>query len=322
MATLKNIWDAFNSLDASKLNPKPTTKVNKTTYNTNGMPTITRPGMSLAPTPTTGTPKPVYSESDYIKQALAGIVKPVGSSGIGGISSAYDQEAAANKAAIENSANITRNDLTTRIQRLREDINATKSENANTFNTTRSDLESNAFMTTRANRASAASRGLSGSGLEQLAQLQTMLKTNKNISDVAGAYTGQQGKLRTELQRGEETYNTDVNNLNTNTQTALQQVLANLASKKASAAASAAASDAANMNNYNQNVANATANAKSIYAGAKATSTTILDAFKGTKKTAKDVKAAKTKAQEAYASGLLGDTPDLYNALIAKLKKK
>jgi hypothetical protein len=264
------------------------------------------------------------SEANYIKKALSGLdaYKPSGGVDLGGIYSAYDQEASASRMAVQDATRTKRNDLTAQIQRLREDIANSKKAKMDVFNTTRADLNDSAFMTNRSNRISAASRGLSGSGLEQLAQIQSMLKTNKQISDVAGVYSNEQKGLETSLQRGEQDYNNTATNLTNEEQIALQQIAANLSGKKASAKSQADAQNAVAQNNYQRMLLEATSAAKDKYNYMKAKATTVIDALKQGKLDKKSKEAAQADIRTAYDAQLID--PDTYSYLtkaIEKLKK-
>jgi hypothetical protein len=271
-----------------------------------------------------GTAEPAWtSQEDYINAALSGIAKPSGGANLSSVFSAYDQEANASKNELNSAIETKRNDLLTSIKRLREDIATSRAEKQQMFQSTRAGLEENAFMATRANRASAASRGLSGSGLEQLAQLQNMMKSNKAVSDVALKTRAEQDALTQNLTRSEQDTTTNLNNLTTEQKNALASINASLASKKTTAQQNANAQAAAASNAYQNTVAATKANAAQVYASMKAKATTVIDALKQGKLKTADKQAAQTDIQAAYASGLIDES--FYNTLtkqIENLKKK
>lgn len=115
----------------------------------------------------------------------------------------------------------SRNDLLTSLKRFQE----TNAENMRVqqqdYNSARSTLEDESFMNQRGTVANAAARGLGGSGLQQLAQLQNRLAAGKNVSALAQKNQTAQDALRRALAQEQEDYNTKVSNLNKNLEQAI-----------------------------------------------------------------------------------------------------
>lgn len=223
-----------------------------------------------------------------------------GSSYLSGLISAYNQSADADRALAQQVYDTTVRNLNTALGRAKESYN-TGVNNANrAYDTTasslwrslerfrnenkknvelqkrnylseRAALDDARFEADRQNRISAASRGIGGSGLQQLAQLQTLLSQGQDISELALANRNTLGDLREQLIEAQEDYDTDLANAqatrddtlaslltalnnaredNTNNlndalrtyQNTLNSINANLADKTATARANAAAS--------------------------------------------------------------------------------
>lgn len=115
----------------------------------------------------------------------------------------------------------SRNDLLTSLKRFQE----TNAENMRIqqqdYNSARSTLEDESFMAQRGTVANAAARGLGGSGLQQLAQLQNRLAAGKNINTLAQKNQTVQDALRKALSNQQEDTNTKISNLNKNLEQAI-----------------------------------------------------------------------------------------------------
>ena len=226
-----------------------------------------------------------------------------GSSYLSGLISAYNQSADADRAVAQQVYDTTVRNLNTALGRAEESYNTGVSNANRAYDTTASSLlrslerfqnenkknvelqkrnylseqaalEDARFEADRQNRISAASRGIGGSGLQQLAQLQTLLSQGQDISELALANRNALGDLREQLMEAQEDYDTDLANAqatrddtlaslltalnnaredNTNSlndalrtyQNTLNSINANLADKTATARANAAASAAA-----------------------------------------------------------------------------
>ena len=133
---------------------------------------------------------------------------------------AYNQSAAAQKSTIQQNTESRRQSLLTSIKRFQEDTARNQELQRQNYMSGRADLEEAAFMADRANRASAAARGIGGSGLQQLAQLQNLLAQGKEINTLAKENINIQEDLRKALVQKQE-----------DTDTAIQDLLANEANQ-------------------------------------------------------------------------------------------
>ena len=109
------------------------------------------------------------------------------------------------------------------------------------FNASRASLEDESFMNQRNTLANTASRGLGGSGLQQLAQLQNRLAAGKNINTLAQKNQNVQDALRKAMTQQQQDYDTKVSNLEKNLANAITQAQNETAAKI----------NAANTNNTN-----------------------------------------------------------------------
>ena len=122
---------------------------------------------------------------------------------------------------LKTSSEQTRNDLLTSLKRFQESNAENMRIQQQDFNASRASLEDESFMNQRNSLANAASRGLGGSGLQQLAQLQNRLAAGKNISSLAQKNQNAQDALRRALTQQTEDTDTKVNNLETNLRNAI-----------------------------------------------------------------------------------------------------
>lgn len=162
---------------------------------------------------------------------------------IGNMLKAYEQQADADRAVAKQSYDTARNDLLTSLKRFQDQYNTSKEDLATTLNRYKQEYdtsldtlatalnrykEQNALdvqnqqkdyvsgqaaieaaiqQADRQNRISAAARGLGGSGLQQLAQLQTLLSQGQNISNLANENQSVMDALRKALANKEEDTN-------------------------------------------------------------------------------------------------------------------
>lgn len=141
---------------------------------------------------------------------------------------AFTNAANARKNTLQTTANQQRSDLLNSIKRFQEQTARSQEIQRDAFNASRADLEEAAFQADRANRISAAARGIGGSGLQQLSQLQTLMEQNSSISDLAKANTNVQTELARNLANYEEDINTEVQNLMANLANSLSEIDASL----------------------------------------------------------------------------------------------
>ena len=141
---------------------------------------------------------------------------------------AFTNAANAQKNTLQTTANQQRSDLLNSIKRFQEQTARSQEIQRDAFNSSRADLEEAAFQADRANRISAAARGIGGSGLQQLSQLQTLMEQNSSISDLAKENTNVQTELAKNLANYEDETNTAIQNLMANLANSLTQIDADL----------------------------------------------------------------------------------------------
>lgn len=141
---------------------------------------------------------------------------------------AFTNAANAQKNTLQTTANQQRSDLLNSIKRFQEQTARSQEIQRDAFNASRADLEEAAFQADRANRISAAARGIGGSGLQQLSQLQTLMEQNSSISDLAKENTNVQTELARNLAEYEEDTNTSIQNLMANLANSLSEIDASL----------------------------------------------------------------------------------------------
>ena len=147
---------------------------------------------------------------------------------LSGVLSAYDQSAAADRALAQQVYDTKVRNLNTALDRARDSYNVGVSNTNNAYNLTadtlrrsleryqadnkrfvenqkrsylsdQASLEDARFQADRQTRIDAASRGLGGSGLQQLAQLQNLISQGNDISKLALKNQGVMDDLRTDL---------------------------------------------------------------------------------------------------------------------------
>lgn len=187
---------------------------------------------------------------------------------------ALKEGAAANKKTISDTYSAQRNQVTQALKAYQENTERARELQANAFNSSRADLEEQAYMNTRAAQQSAAARGLGGSGLQQLAQLSSQIENSKQTSDLAQKNTNSQEELTKALKDYENQANTQINDLTTEERNKITEIDANVAQAIANKqyeedvryqealqqAAAANASIAASKANSNQELMDALAN--------------------------------------------------------------
>lgn len=139
-------------------------------------------------------------------------------------------------ADVNTSYDTTRSDLLTSLKRFQDD-NARSVENQKrAYLGEQAALESARAQADRQTRIDAAARGLGGSGLQQLAQLQNLISQGQDISNLALSNQGIMEDLRTDLADYTEDVNTDLANAAKAKETALNNLLTTLAYAREDAA--------------------------------------------------------------------------------------
>lgn len=128
------------------------------------------------------------------------------------------------KDAMISSANESKGILKGQYDRLLAEL-AKKTEQGNEqFGQGRATISENAYDRSRANLNSLASRGLAGSGLQQLGEVQERMETGQQMNDLASQYYAYLEDLDSQRTEGEARYNDGLQNI----ENALQQQLAQI----------------------------------------------------------------------------------------------
>ena len=182
--------------------------------------------------------------SDYTK-SLVGTGGSGGSGGyytldIGGMLKAYDQQAQADRAVAKSTYESKRNDLLTSLKRFQEQNAKDVERTQRAYLSDQASLESAIAQADRQNRINASARGIGGSGLQQLAQLQNLLSQGQNISDMATENQETLETLRNNLANYEEDTNKSLKDILDVYNNNLNSINAQLATNKANAEVSRA----------------------------------------------------------------------------------
>lgn len=229
------------------------TPITKTTSNN---------GKSSAPKKNTSSSEP-YTFRDYGDYSAyssgsysgGGGYTPI-KSDISGLLAAYDQQANSARDTAQRSYENTRSDLLTSLKRFQEQNARDQKFQRQQYLEGQASLESAREQANRQNRISSAARGLSGSGLQQLAQLQNLIGQGEQVSQLANENQEAMDNLRNLLMQQEEDHNTQMARNEKTLADTLNNIASNLASQKAQAIAE---NEAAYANAVNQARASAAA---------------------------------------------------------------
>jgi hypothetical protein len=131
---------------------------------------------------------------------------------------------AASIKALQDSEASQRASLTKALERFQEDTDKQRQQQQSSFNSSRADLEAQSYLANRQALQSAAARGLGGSGLQQLAQLQNLISTGNETSELAQSNTDTLNSLAQALSRQEEDTKTQLSELASNLATKIQDL--------------------------------------------------------------------------------------------------
>ena len=231
-----------------------------------------------------------YDTSDYAN-SLIGSGGSGGTGGyytldIGGMLNAYDQQADADRNVAKQTYDSARNDLLTSLKRFQEQNALDRQNQQRSYLSNQASLESAVQQADRQNRISAAARGIGGSGLQQLAQLQTLLSQGQNVSDMATQNQNAMDALKRALTQKEEDTNTNLDKILKNYNNTLMNINAQLARNKADAevarsnsyirpSGGSAGISAAEAASYGNDIANSLSDIVASYKASK-------NAYKGT----------------------------------------
>lgn len=227
----------FNSAQINSKYPTTSSTINNTPTTIKQSVTKTAPTAS-----TTQTAQPVTS-TEGVADILRANYPTLSSGGYGSggagmidisnLLKAYDDAAATNKAVVEQSYNTQRNDLLTSLKRFQEQNAKDVESQQKTFLANQALVESAIAEADRNNRINAAARGLGGSGLQQLSQLQTLMSQGQTISDLATENQTTVDKLRELLANTEEDTKTALSNLEKTKENTLMGINSDLGMNKA-----------------------------------------------------------------------------------------
>ena len=180
-----------------------------------------------------------YDVSDYTK-SLIGSGGTGGSGGyytldIGGMLKAYDQQAQADRDVAKSTYESKRSDLLTSLKRFQEQNAKDVERTQRAYLSDQASLESAIAQADRQNRINASARGLGGSGLQQLSQLQNLLSQGQTISDMATENQDTLETLRNNLANYEEDTNKSLKDVLDAYNNTLTNINAQLATNKANA---------------------------------------------------------------------------------------
>lgn len=227
---------------------------------------------------------------------------------ISGILSAYDQSAAADRALAQQVYDTTVRNLNTALDRARDSYNVGVTNANNAYNLTANNLkraleryqESNKksvenqkraylsdqasledarFQTDRQTRIDAAARGLGGSGLQQLAQLQNLISQGNDISKLAMSNQSVMDDLRTALQQYTEDNEAQLSQAQQTRDTSLANLLTTLnyaEQDNLTGLQDALTTYQNSINKINADLASSKASARSSYSSGSSSNSTLL----------------------------------------------
>lgn len=303
--------------------PTPTFSRTKTNNTTNVLPQSLLGGVTLATQPLQEYVEPLkeynmnFTNSDYYKQlanqvsSLGAAAKPID---LSGIIADYNRNNQAtintlNKTlsdtvnTLKSSNEQSRNDLLTSLKRFQESNAESMRTQQQDFNASRASLEDETFMNQRNTIANTAARGLGGSGLQQLAQLQNRLAAGKNLNTLAQKNQNVQDSLRKAMTQQQQDYDTKVSNLEKNLANAITQ-----AQNETAAKINAANTNNTNLINnliYNEQVRQQQASAQA--ASAKASLNNLLTQMNQGVSTLKGAQSSFSNALESTINSYLSD---------------
>ena len=184
-------------------------------------------------TPTVGSASTGGTGSAGGSYSSAVTYDPSGMIDITNMLKAYEDAAAANKAIAEQSYSTRRNDLLTSLKRYQEQNAQDVAAQQKTYLANQALLESAIAEADRQNRINASARGLGGSGLQQLSQLQTLLSQGQTISDMASENQDIVNNLRKVLANYDEDTQTALSDLEKTKENTLRSIESELGTNKA-----------------------------------------------------------------------------------------
>ena len=155
-----------------------------------------------------------------------------GMTNLSNIFASLEQGAETQRQVAKDTYNTKREDLLRDLERFQEENKRNIQNQQKAYLSNQASLESAIAQADRQNRISAAARGLGGSGLQQLAQLQNLLSQGQTISDMATENQNAMDTLRRALAEKEEDTKTAEDRALADYNNALMEIASNLAMNK------------------------------------------------------------------------------------------
>jgi hypothetical protein len=123
-------------------------------------------------------------------------------------------------------------ELQQQLEYLLGQIGDSRKDNKQALSSARGTLSEDAFSRQRALQSQMSARGLGGSGIEQLGQVQDRMATGKAVAEIAGAYYDTEEQLMQQIEQSQQNYNMATRKLNDSLNSALAQIMSQEASAK------------------------------------------------------------------------------------------
>lgn len=156
---------------------------------------------------------------------------------ISGLLQSYEDQAASARNIATSTYNTTRNDLLTALKRYQEKNASDVQNQKQSYLTEQANLEATRESANRQSRISAAARGLGGSGLQQLAQLQNMIGQSEEVSQAANKNQAAMTDLANQLKEYTEDNESKQKSNLENYRNTLNSIASTLANQRAEAIA-------------------------------------------------------------------------------------
>lgn len=148
------------------------------------------------------------------------------------ILNSYMQSAEAQKKTINDSAASQKQTLLDSLKRFQEEAAKARQQQQNSYNASRADLEGQAFMANRQAAQNAAARGLGGSGLQQLAQIQNLINQSMATNELAQDNTTALQNIASTLSQKEEDTTNNINKILSEAANKVNEIETNTANLK------------------------------------------------------------------------------------------
>lgn len=192
-----------------------------------------------------------------------------------GVIAAFNKEADALRANAKSQYDTTRKDLLDKFERFKVANEKSRNNQKQSYLTNQSAIELAKEQADRQSRISNSARGLGGSGLQNIAEIQNELGVQGDISKLAGENQYVMDDLTTQLKNEQEDTNKGIANAKTIYDNSLRSIASDLANKIAQANYEAD-------NIYQQSLANARSSYGAASAGANTTASDLISLLNNT----------------------------------------